>query len=162
MNEQEAKQFFQAAFAAFPGVPQWARENSSDFSMTIASWMKTLATTTLDEALEVIEGWVAGTIKDPPVGYKRETFAMQVKAIAGQKRLERIKKERKHEEEWVKAHRGKYQRPEGLVAMSPYLDRIFERQAAHRAGEITERELEEQTNAIVNEAFPKVSPKVCA
>ena len=150
MNEQEARQFFKVAFAAFPGVAEWAKEKSSDFSMTLACWIKTLATTTLAEALEVIEGWSDGSIPDPPVGYKRETFALQVKAIAGQRRFENAKEQRR-EEEWLKANRSKYQRPAGLVLLSPYLNRIFEKQADFRNGNMTQAELDEQTNEIVEE-----------
>jgi CRISPR/Cas system Type II protein with McrA/HNH and RuvC-like nuclease domain len=150
VTEQEARQFFNVAFAAFPGVSEWAKEKSSDFSLTIASWKKALATTTLEEAIEVIEGWSAGTIPDPPIGYKRESFALQVKAIAGQRRFEKAKEQRR-EEEWVKANRSKYQRPAGLVLLSPYLNRIFEKQAEFRNGNITQAELDAQTNAIVEE-----------
>jgi hypothetical protein len=150
VNEQESKQFYKAAFAAFPGVAQWAKEHSSDLSLTLAMWTKTLSDIDLSDAIEVIEGWADGSIPEPPIGYKRETFALQVKAIVKQRRYEAAKALQR-EEEWVKANRAKYQRPAGLVLLSPYLNRIFEKQAEFRNGNITQAELDAQTNAIVEE-----------
>jgi hypothetical protein len=150
MTEQESKQFFKIAFAAFPGLPQWAKENSSDFGMTLVSWARTLSNTTLEEATEIIDGWIDGTIADPPVGYKRETFALQVKAIAAQRKFERTKHLRE-EEEWMKTNRKNYIRPVGLVLISPYLQRIFREQDRFRAGEISQSDLADATDAIIEE-----------
>jgi hypothetical protein len=149
MTQDEFDVFFDNACCKFGGLIDWM-EKSPNPGVTLDGWFKCLRDVSLNEANEVIEGWADGTIKEPPIGYRRELFALDVKAIAGQKRFENAKEQRR-EEEWLKANRAKYQRPAGLVLLSPYLNRIFEKQADFRNGNLTQAELDEQTNAIVEE-----------
>jgi len=152
MTPAEATQFIDSAFIAFPGLAAWLRETSTDGAATCSVWARTLAKVTLDEATYVLDGWIDGTIEDPPTGYRRESFALHVKAIAMKER-DKLNKELERERQWVKNNRG-YQRPAVLQALlGPAYQRQIEWKPKLEMGEVTHEQYDERCDAIANEVF---------
>ena len=152
MNQTEAGKFFQKAFLAFPGLASWLRENSTDPAGTCSIWASTLAKVSADEADAVLDGWVDGSIKEPPTGYKRETFALNVKALAIGLR-DQAKREQVREELWVKSNRGKYQPSAAFKSVAkPFMAMMAERDRAIQ-GEITWAEYDRLVDEITEGAF---------
>jgi hypothetical protein len=152
MNTTEAGKFFQKAFLAFPGLASWLRENSTDPAGTCSIWSSTLAKVSADEADAVLDGWVDGSIKEPPTGYKRETFALNVKALAMGLR-DQAKREQVREELWIKSNRGKYQPSAAFKSVAkPFMAMMAERERAIN-GEITWVEYDRLVDEITEGAF---------
>jgi hypothetical protein len=152
MNQTEAGKFFQKAFLAFPGLASWLRENSTDPAGTCSIWASTLAKVSADEADAVLDGWVDGSIKEPPTGYKRETYALNEKALAMGLR-DQAKREQVREELWVKSNRGKYQPSAAFKSVAkPFMEMMAERERAIN-GEITWAEYDRLVDEITEGAF---------
>jgi hypothetical protein len=152
MNQTEAGKFFQKAFLAFPGLASWLRENSTDPAGTCSIWASTLAKVSADEADAVLDGWIDGSIKEPPTGYKRETFALNVKALAMGLR-DQAKREQVREELWIKSNRGKYQPSSAFKSVAkPFMAMMAERDRAIN-GEITWAEYDRLVDKITEGAF---------
>ena len=152
MNQTEAGKFFQKAFLAFPGLASWLRENSTDPAGTCSIWASTLAKVSADEADAVLDGWIDGSIKEPPTGYKRETFALNVKALAMGLR-DQAKREQVREELWIKSNRGKYQPSAAFKSVAkPFMAMMAERDRAIN-GEITWAEYDRLVDKITEGAF---------
>jgi hypothetical protein len=152
MNPIEAGAFFQKAFIAFPGLASWLRENSTDPAGTCSSWASTLSKVSADEADAVLDGWIDGSIKEPPTGYKRETFALNVKALAMGLR-DQAKREQVREELWIKSNRGKYQPSAAFRSVAkPFMAMMAERDRAIN-GEITWVEYDRLVDEITEGAF---------
>jgi hypothetical protein len=152
MNPIEAGAFFQKAFLAFPGLASWLRENSTDPAGTCSIWASTLAKVSADEADAVLDGWIDGSIKEPPTGYKRETFALNVKALAMGLR-DQAKREQVREELWIKSNRGKYQPSAAFKSVAkPFMAMMAERDRAIN-GEITWVEYDRLVDEITEGAF---------
>jgi hypothetical protein len=152
MNPIEAGIFFQKAFLAFPGLASWLRENSTDPAGTCSIWASTLAKVSADEADAVLDGWIDGSIKEPPTGYKRETFALNVKALAMGLR-DQAKREQVREELWIKSNRGKYQPSAAFRSVAkPFMAMMAERDRAIN-GEITWVEYDRLVDEITEGAF---------
>jgi hypothetical protein len=152
MTPAEATQFFESAFIAFPGLAAWLRETSTDGAATCSVWARTLSKISFDEATYVLDGWIDGTIKDPPVGYRRESFALHVKAIALTER-DKLNKEIDRENQWIKNNRG-YQRAPVLQAiLGPGYQRQLEWKPKLEMGEVTHEQYDARCDAIANEVF---------
>jgi len=152
MNPIEAGAFFQKAFIAFPGLASWLRENSTDPAGTCSSWASTLSKVSADEACAVLDGWVDGSIKDPPVGYKRETFALNVKALAMGLR-DQAKREQVREELWVKSNRGRYVPSAAFKSIAKPFMQMLEHKSRLVDGEITHAEYDRLVDEITEGAF---------
>jgi hypothetical protein len=105
-----------------------------------------------DEADAVLDGWIDGSIKEPPTGYKRETFALNVKALAMGLR-DQAKREQVREELWIKSNRGKYQPSAAFRSVAkPFMAMMAERDRAIN-GEITWVEYDRLVDEITEGAF---------
>jgi hypothetical protein len=152
MNTTEAGKFFQKAFLAFPGLASWLRENSTDPAGTCSIWASTLAKVSADEADAVLDGWVDGSIKEPPTGYKRETFALNVKALALAERG-KANQDRAREEQWIKSNRGKYQPSAAFKSIAKPFMQMLEHKSRLVDGEITHAEYDRIVDEITEGAF---------
>lgn len=152
MTPIEAGKFFEKAFLAFPGLASWLRENSPEPAGTCSLWASTLSKVSADEAEAVLDGWLDGSIKEPPVGYKRETFALNVKALVLNERS-KIHQERAREEIWMKSNRGKYQPSAAFKLCEPLLREMYINLPAYREGEMTAQEYDRQVDLIAERAF---------
>ena len=150
MDEREFAAFTDNAFAAFPGLKEWLTEKSPNVPVTLAAWRKTLANVTYDEAASVLDGWLTGTIHSPPVGYKRELFAIDIRSIV-QRQRDDARREEVRQEIFVKALAGRYKRPSSIVKLSPYFARILDVGTAIKAGTIGEDDGADQLASIVAE-----------
>lgn len=152
MTPLEAGKFFEKAFLAFPGLASWLRENSTDPAGTCSLWATTLAKVSADEADAVLDGWIDGTIKEPPTGYKRETFALNVKALVLAERG-KINQERAREEQWIKSNRGKYQPSAAFRSIAkPFLEMLANKPLV-MMGEMSHDEYDRQVDLITERAF---------
>lgn len=152
MTPTETKEFFSRAFVAFPSVPQWLKEASVDPSATLSTWQRTLEPITLEEADMVLDGWITGDIPNPPTGYRRELFAIDLKGCAMRDRDER-KRETRREEQWVKSNRGNYQPSAAFRSVAKPFGEMMEWKAKLWAGEITDSEYDQKVDEIVARAF---------
>jgi hypothetical protein len=152
MTPIEAGKFFEKAFLAFPGLSAWLRENSPDPARTCSLWASTLSKIGADEAYAVLDGWVDGSIKEPPVGFKRETFALNVKALAMAARQE-INRERSREEQWIKSNRGRYQPSAAFRSIAKPFMQMLDNKTLLMNGEITHAEYDRLVDEITEQAF---------
>lgn len=153
MTPTQATEFFDRAFIAFPGLASWLRESSTDGAATCSVWARTLAKVSFKEANDVLDGWIDGTIDDPPQGYRRELFALHVKAIAATQREIR-NKELYREEQWLKTNRGNYQPSAAFKAIAkPYLQ-MMDWKDKLWLGQITDSEYQAKVDEIVAGVFP--------
>lgn len=77
MTRDEAKEFLDLAFVRLPGIWEWLQRNSPDVSETLEAWSETLESISLEEAVYVLKRWSNGTL-EPPKGYLREVFHLEV------------------------------------------------------------------------------------
>ena len=152
MTPIEAGKFFEKAFLAFPGLSAWLRENSPDPAGTCSLWASTLSKISAEEAYAVLDGWVDGSIFDPPTGYKRETFALNVKALAMAERGKR-NQDRAREEQWVKSNRGKYQPSAAFRSIAKPFMQMLDNKPLLMNGEITHAEYDRLVDEITEQAF---------
>jgi hypothetical protein len=152
MNATEAGKFFEKAFVDFPGLAYWLRKNSTDPAGTCSSWASTLAKVSTEEAYAVLDGWVDGSIKDPPAGYKCELFALNVKALAMAAR-QKTNRERSREEQWIKSNRGKYVPSAAFKSIAKPFMQMLEHKSRLVEGEITHAEYDRLVDEITEGAF---------
>jgi hypothetical protein len=158
MDRLEVKEFCDLAFAAFPGLNEWLQTRSTDIYKTYEAWQKTLSSVTYSDAVLVLDGWLDGTIKDPPVGYRRELFAIDIRATV-QRWKDDARRAASHDELMQKANYGKYTRNKGIVAIAPYLERIIEIGDKIKNNELEENEGSTLINAIVSEGCDAIDAK---
>ncbi|MFY7700491.1 MAG: hypothetical protein ACOVQH_09490 [Burkholderiaceae bacterium] len=155
MTPNELEQFLRKAFIAFPGLKDWA-ETLPKASDTLAVWSRTLERVTLDEATQVLNDWIDCTLSDPPVGYRRETFAIDIKSIVSRRRTEHLAEtysERAREEQWIKANRGKYQPSAAFRSIAkPFLEMLANKPLV-MMGEMSHDEYDRQVDLITERAF---------
>lgn len=153
MTPSEAKDFFEKVFVAFPGLKEWLK-SIGDPSSTVAVWSRTLNAVTSEEAMTVLDGWIDGSIANPPVGYRREMFALEVKSLVMQVRSE-LRKERDREEQWIKSNRGKYQPTAAFRSIAkPFMQMLANKELV-MAGEMSVEEYDRQVDIITEQAFEK-------
>lgn len=158
MTEPEFEVFFNASLAAFPGLGEWLQRNSPDVPRTVASWRKTLERVTAEEANKVLDGWIDGSIKNPPVGFRREVFAQEVRSLVATWRDESLR-ESQREEQFRKSHVGRYTRPKGIVEIAPYLNRVIELGEDMRNGKIAAEECAALIDEVVAEGCRAIDAK---
>lgn len=150
MTAEEFVFFTQQAFIAFPGLKEWLYEKSPEPAATIRVWGKTLEKTTLKEAIAVLDGWTAGAIKDPPTGYKREVFAIEVRSIAAEARRKRMVEHAKTEQQ-QRYSRDNYKPSAAFKSIAEPFGRILGLRAQVMSGELELEDCERQTREIVEE-----------
>ena len=152
MTPVEANEFFSRAFKTFPGVLEWLNEKSEDPKYTLGSWKRTLEKVTIEEANWVLSGWEDGSIPQPPVGYRRELFAIDLKACVIRDRDER-NRERRREEQWIKSNRGKYIPSAAFRSIAKPFMEMLEHKSRLVDGEMTHAEYDRLVDEITEGAF---------
>jgi len=152
MTQQEFSKFMETTYAYFPSLREWLFERSPNVEMTLNSWRRTLEKITYNQAVAVLDGWIDGTVHSPPIGYKRDLFALDVRAIVHRK-LDEALRVASREETFRKALTGRYgyKQPKAIVALSPYFNRMFDIGERLRLGELTHEEAESRVELIVAE-----------
>ena len=156
MTQSEFAAFFVQARIAFPGLSEWVLEKSPDAQATFAVWAKTLARTDIEDATAALDGWVTGSIPNPPIGYRRESFALDVRAIAAA-RADARHKVAYREETLNKSRRKDYKPSAAFISIAKPFSLILDSQRRMMNGEITMTEHDRVTAEIIEEAFERVS-----
>lgn len=86
MTEAEFVEFRKAYFSAFPSTWEWLcrtwHDDVEKIEATLARWRQTLASTSLADALDVIQRIVDGRLQ-PVANYERDNTAIVIRAYAG-------------------------------------------------------------------------------
>jgi len=157
MTEIEYKQFIERSFAAFPGLHEWVESKSPEPSETLGFWARSLKSVSIEDANKVLDGWCDGSITDPPVGFRREMFALDVRAISQRWRDDR-RKQQQHVE--IDSHDRSHRRRS--VALSPYIARLIDVGDMFKRGDISERECDDRMERIVFEGCQAIDGKSVA
>lgn len=153
MEKCELSAFFGNAFDAFPGL----RELIASSPGTLAVWGKTLETIALQEAASVLDRWIVGTLDNPPVGFRRESFALDVRAVVGRDRSDAARRS----ENSVKINRGKYVPSHAFISIAEPFSEILELRRKTMVGELTAEECDWRIHDIVEGAFAGSVEKLC-
>jgi hypothetical protein len=145
MQKQELNAFVESACAAFPGLLDLLEKSPA----TVAVWGRTLETITYTEAASVLDRWIVGTLDNPPIGFRRESFALDVRAVVGRDRSDSVRRS----DNQVKIHRGKYVPSHAFVSIAKPFGEILELRRKVMVGELTSEECEWQIHDIVEGAF---------
>jgi hypothetical protein len=164
MSPEEAKRFFERAFVAFPGLREWISGLKSDKENlvgreTMEVWARTLKGVEFNEATDVLESWIDCSLPEPPVGYRRETFAIDVRSIVMRRRSDakaETYSERAREELWLKSNRGKYQPSNAFVSIAKPFMRMLDLRKQVMACELSVEEYDRLCDEIVHETFPSI------
>lgn len=149
MDSEEAKKFLQKAFIAFPGLREWLHATGTP-TETIGTWVRTLQRVAYQDAVEVLDGWIDGSIPNPPIGFRREVFAIDVRECSKKFSEERYR-EQQREQQWLKQNRFKLQSSLRYTPVGPAMARIFEFGEQRRRGEISQDECEREIQLVVDE-----------
>jgi hypothetical protein len=146
MQDRELNEFIGLAIDAFPGLGAFVAEHPA----VVKSWGKTLSNVTAKEAMGVLSRWVDGSLSEPPVGYRRELFALDVRAVAMRGRND-FARERASVEAREKALR-KSQPSAAFRSILVPFTKILELRSKVMRGELDVQECDRQIQQIV-EAF---------
>ncbi len=144
MTTEELDLFVESSCAAFPGLLELLKASPA----TVSVWGRTLDSVSYEEATSVLDRWIVGTLLDPPVGYRRETFALDVRAVVARDRAD----EARRKASVVRIHRGKYIPSAAFKSITEPFGRILELRARVMRGEMELDDCERQIHEIV-EAF---------
>jgi hypothetical protein len=90
MTSDEFDRWANEFFIAFPGTLAWLKRTSPDQEATMGVWLRTLARTSLADALEAIDRLIDG--RAAPIGdFQEDRTAIHVAAIAARSKGERQK-----------------------------------------------------------------------
>lgn len=110
MNKQETSEFVQQVAIAFPGLLELLEKSPA----TLGVWAKTLEQVSSRDAMRVLSRWIDGSLDNPPIGFRREMFALDVRSVAMRMRSDEMSKQASAE----KIENGK--RPRGQNATPAY------------------------------------------
>ncbi len=147
MQTQELKPFVDSACAAFPGLLELLEKSPS----TMSVWGQTLEQVTYSEAMQVLNQWVRGILENPPVGFRRELFALDVRAVAMRRRSD-LARNQEQQERLEKLDR-KRQPSVAFRSIAKPFNEILALRAKVMAGELSAVDCELQVAAIVEGAF---------
>jgi hypothetical protein len=155
MTETEIKLLLKEACRVFPSIQAYMLE----YPNIAIVWAEILegdqfnSAITLDEAMDVLKRWKMGTLENPPIGFRRELFATDMRAVIS---LDRTKAN----SAWLKAkerseNQEKYERKKnGQPAFrlcAPLFDRILELNKQVINGTLSAHDKEWKVHDIVNE-----------
>lgn len=146
MRDKELSEFFSMAFDAFPGLKTFIVDSPN----TVKVWAKTLENITPREAISVLSRWIDGTLPDPPVGFRRELFALDLKAVALKDRADTAR-HKAGDEARTKADRNSYRPSAAFKSIAVPFGRILELRSKVLAGDLELEDCERQIKQIVEE-----------
>lgn len=148
MNQQETIHFVDQVATAFPGLLELLEKSPG----TIGVWAKTLAQVSLDEALRVLEGWIAGTLENPPVGFRRELFALDVRAVVLKTRDDELRRVTSQQKMEIGRKRGKNPTPAYDISR-PFMEKVLELNKQVMNGTLSNHEWDAGVAKLLDEAF---------
>ena len=148
MQDKELTEFFGMAFDAFPGL----RELVASSPGTIKVWARTLEQVTPREAMRVLDRWITGELENPPTGFRREQFALDVRAVAFRMRSDDFAKKASFTAiENGRKPRGKNKTPAYDICR-PFLDKVLALNAQVINGTLVQEERDELVSKLLDEA----------
>jgi len=151
VDENEFREFFKLAYDAFPGL----RELISLSPGTQKQWARMLSKVSFDDAMRVLDGWIDGTFREPPIGWRREMFALDVRAYAQTIREARTKQHR-IDEDFKEACRRKKQSSLMAYPIGPAYARICAVVELKNKGLLSPEDAMVQTKAIVDDGLAAI------
>jgi hypothetical protein len=145
MNSESMKLFAKQACEAFPGLIELLERSPA----TLAVWGRTLERVTLDEASSVLGRWIDGSLAEPPVGFRRELFALDIKAIVAKDRGDTIRK-RDSEEQRAKTIRKESGTP-AYAFCRPFMDKVISLNNQVANGSLTQQERNFMVEELIEE-----------
>lgn len=146
MNNQQTREFVEQVATAFPGLLELLDKSPA----TLTVWARTLEQVAPREALGVLERWITGVLPDPPVGFRREMFALDVKSIVMRDRSDDARRKAGLEAR-TKADRNSYRPSAAFKSISEPFGRILELRKLVLAGELELGDCEKQIQQIIEE-----------
>jgi hypothetical protein len=120
MNTTELQKLVEETCSAFPGMQELVEKHPS----VVATWGKTLHAIALQDAMAVLNRWIAGTLENPPVGFRREVFALDIKAVVERVHSD-IARKRLNHEVIDRADRRKNYRSAVTVLIGPVFEKFL-------------------------------------
>lgn len=145
MNSEAMKLFAKQACQAFPGLIELLERSPE----TLGVWGRTLAQVSLNEATGVLGRWIDGSLADPPVGFRRELFALDIKAIVAKDRGDTIRK-RDSEEQRAKTIRKENGTP-AYAFCRPFMDKVILLNNQVTNGTLTQQERDLAVEELIEE-----------
>lgn len=163
MNDQEFKQFTQRLFVQYPSLCGWLKNNSPDPAGTLKHWQRVLASCTLEECLNVLDGWEQTT--EDPFGFNtRDKAANLIRSVLENRRdKERAKARQRKIAEEYKQKRGHPTTVNGPLPIGRHFDSAMWEAVEeckplhqrHLTGELTRYEYETQRDEIIEKHLGK-------
>lgn len=147
MESDKLEIFFQSACNAFPGL----RDLLAASPATLAVWSQTLEQVSYNEATQVLDRWIRGTIENPPVGFRRELFALDVRAVAMRIRSDHTRNQ--EQQERLEKLTRRRQPSQAFRSIAKPFNEILALRAQVMAGELSATDCEWKVKAIVDGAF---------
>jgi hypothetical protein len=151
MDGKELEQFWQRVEIAMPAVYDWLRRNSPDVGATLREWSKALKNFTLQECMDVIDGYMSESIPQPR-GFQIAAFASDVAAVARQTRT-KLRRLEAMAAASMEARKMSANRPKILVTCGEVFGRCGEIRQRYMDGELTMEDARREADRVVEEAF---------
>jgi hypothetical protein len=154
MTSTELSDFLKNVFAAYPGYRDWLERICKDnYAEAIVAMGRHLKAVTLDEAMEVLTGWIDGTLSNAPIGFDREAFALNVRSFANAARDKRNRQtivDRQREEAELKWQR-KHNRSAAFKSIAVPFAKILTLRQAVMDGRMDLEECESQIATLIED-----------
>jgi len=107
----------------------------------------------LDDAMDVLNRWISGALENPPIGFRREMFALDIKAVADRVYSDWLRK-KQNQELLDKTYR-KNNRSKAFIAVAPAFSKFLEYNEAVINGNMTQEDRDWQVHHDIDELFAK-------
>jgi hypothetical protein len=90
MTREDYNEFLCKLDRYYPSFKRWLQESSDDWKAIIWDYFECfrVESVTLDEAIEVLNGWNTGRIEGAPIGFENQRFLANFLTAVRQKRVE--------------------------------------------------------------------------
>ena len=149
MNQRETTDFVQQVAIAFPGLLELLEKSPA----TIGVWARTLEQVTPREAMRVLDRWITGDLENPPIGFRREQFALDVRSVAQRMRSDEFSKHASVAAiENGRKPRGKNKTPAADICR-PFIDTVLAVNAQVINGTLMQQERDDVVAQLLEEAM---------
>ena len=149
MNLNELSKLVDETCKAFPGMMELVSKHPT----VVESWAVTLKDVSLDDALDVLNRWMSGTLENPPIGFRRDMFALDIKAVADRVYSDWLRK-KQNQELLDKTYRKK-NRSRAFIAVTTAFSKFLEYNEAVINGTMTQEDRDWQVHHDIEELFAK-------
>lgn len=147
MTPIELSSFMESASIAFSSIGELVAKTPA----VVSVWSRTLHGITYEEAVEVLDRWIMGTLSNPPSFYRRDSFALDVRAVVAFRRSEWLRQKEQFEQQEKRDRRK--QPSAAFRSIAKPFNEILALRAKVMAGELSAVDCEWQVKAIVDGAF---------